>query len=401
MDGTIIIIIICCLLLFAYIFDISAAKTRIPSVILLLLMGVLAKYLALHFKVEIPNLSSTLPILGSVGLVLIVLEGSLDLELTSSKKKMIFKSVIVSILPMFALAFLLTYVFQLYGNDFRSSLANAIPFCIISSAIAIPSVRNFSQKYREFIIYESSLSDIVGILFFNFIILNKVIDFQAIGSFFLQLIIIFFISLIAILVLSLLLKNIKHHVKFLPIIILIVLIYDFSKLFHLPGLIFILLFGLFLGNLSKLKEVKYFEKFDLDKLNKEVGKFKEMSSEFTFLIRAVFFIIFGFLIEIKDVLNTETLIWSGAIVASIFIFRGFQLFIVKLPNFPLLFVAPRGLITILLFLALDDSLKIDLVNNSLVIQVILITSFILMIGNLFTKKPKNEIVKEDDLEFNI
>lgn len=398
MSATVLIIIICCLLLFAYIFDISASKTKIPSVILLLLLGAIAKYFAIQFKIEVPDLNATLPILGSVGLVLIVLEGSLDLELTKSKRKLIFKSVIVSLLPMFALAFLLAYVFQSYGNDFRSSMANAIPFCIISSAIAIPSVRNFTKKHREFIIYESSLSDIFGILFFNFIILNRVINVSSVGTFFLQIVIIILVSLIAIIVLSILLKNIKHHVKFLPIIILIVLIYDVSKLYHLPGLIFILLFGLFLGNIPRLKEFKWFQKIDLDKLNTEVHKFKEIVSEFTFLIRAIFFIIFGFLIEIKDVLNKETLIWSGSIVAAIFIFRGFQLFTVRLPNFPLLFVAPRGLITILLFLALDDSLKIDLVNSSLVIQVILFTAIILMFGNMISGKNKVDI---EEPEFHI
>ncbi|MBI2258413.1 MAG: sodium:proton antiporter [Flavobacteriia bacterium] len=398
MSETLIIIIICSLLLFAYIFDISAGKTKIPSVILLLILGVFAKYLSVQFKIEVPELKNTLPILGSLGLVLIVLEGSLDLELTSSKKKLIFKSVIVSLLPMFALAFLLAYVFQSFGNDFRSSIANAIPFCIISSAIAIPSVRNFTKKHREFIIYESSLSDIFGILFFNFIILNKIVDIYSVGIFLLQILIIVLVSLIAIFVLSVLLKNIKHHVKFLPIIILIVLIYDVSKLFHLPGLIFILLFGLFLGNIPKLKEFKWFQKIDLDKLNTEVHKFKEIVSEFTFLIRAVFFIIFGFLIEINDVLNSETLLWSGSIVATIFIFRGFQLFTVRLPNFPLLFIAPRGLITILLFLALDDSLKIDLVNSSLIIQVILLTAIILMFGNMIGGKKKNDL---DDVEFHI
>lgn len=398
MDATILIIIICCILLFAYIFDISASKTKIPSVILLMLLGSGAKYLAVNFQLPVPKLDSTLPILGSIGLVLIVLEGSIDLELKSSKKKMIYKSVIVSIIPMFGLSFVLAYVFQSQGNDFRSSIANAIPFCIISSAIAIPSVKNFEQKHREFITYESSLSDIFGILFFNFIIMNEIINWHSIGTFIFQIFLILLISLISIVVLSLLLKNIKHHVKFLPIIILIVLIYDISKLYHLPSLIFILLFGLFLGNIPKLKEIKLLKKFDMDKLNSEVHKFKEMISEFTFLVRAIFFIIFGFLIEFNDVVNTQALIWSSSIVAAIFVLRGFQLFLVKLPTFPLLFIAPRGLITILLFLALDDSLKIDLVNNALIIQVILLTAFMLMIGNVFSKKGHTH---EDKHEFNI
>lgn len=400
MDSAVIIIIVCLLLLFAYIFDISASKTKIPSVILLLILGSFAKYLCYIFKLEVPDLNSLLPILGSIGLTLIVLEGSIDLEINNNKKKLILKSVVVSIIPMIVLAFCLAYAFAYFGGyDFRLCLANAIPFCIISSAIAIPTVRHFSSKHKEFIIYESSLSDIIGVLFFNFITLNEVINFKSVGFFTAEILLMFIVSFIATIILALLLTNIGHHVKFLPIIILIVLIYDVSKLFHLPALIFILLFGLFLGNLKKLHDIKFLKNFNTEKLEMEVLRFKEIVIEFTFLIRALFFILFGYLIEIKDVLNIDTLIWSGSIVFAIFIFRGLQLYLVKLPNFPLIFIAPRGLITILLFLALAENQKIALVNSSLVIQVILMTAVILMIGNLlFTPKAKEVLVEPVNLD---
>ena len=41
---------------------------------------------------------------------------------------------------------------------------------------------------------------------------------------------------------------------------------------------------------------------------------------------------------------------------------------------PLLFVAPRGLITILLFIGIPEALKIHLVNKALIIQVIVLTA---------------------------
>jgi hypothetical protein len=40
--------------------------------------------------------------------------------------------------------------------------------------------------------------------------------------------------------LSFLLNKIQHHIKFVPIVLLIILIYEISKIFHLPALIFIL-----------------------------------------------------------------------------------------------------------------------------------------------------------------
>ena len=165
-----VIIIICVLLLMAYLFDLTSSKTKIPSVILLLLLGWCAKQAASFFELEVPNLAPLLPILGTIGLILIVLEGSLELELNRTKFPLIKKSVLVAFFPMILLAFVLTFVFQQLGDfSFKNSLLNAIPLCVISSAIAIPSVRNLSNSNKEFIIYESSLSDIVGVLFFNFI----------------------------------------------------------------------------------------------------------------------------------------------------------------------------------------------------------------------------------------
>jgi len=58
----------------------------------------------------------------------------------------------------------------------------------------------------------------------------------------------------------------------------------------------------------------------------------------------------------------------------------------KLPIIPLLYIAPRGLITILLFLAIAPSQSISFVNKSLIIQVIIITSLVMMIGIMKTKK---------------
>jgi hypothetical protein len=55
----------------------------------------------------------------------------------------------------------------------------------------------------------------------------------------LEILIIIAISFVATILLSFLLNKIQHHIKFVPIV-LIILIYEISKIFHLPALIFIL-----------------------------------------------------------------------------------------------------------------------------------------------------------------
>lgn len=398
---TSIVIVICILLLLAYIFDVTSSKTKIPSVILMLTVGWLVRQTVNFFGFRIPDLFSLLPLLGTLGLILIVLEGSLELELKKSKFGYIGKIALVSFLPMLIFSLGLAFVFQYFGQiDIKVGLANAIPLAVISSAIAIPSAQNLIFKDREFITYESSLSDIFGVIFFNFITLNDNIGTQSVKVFIVELIAMLFITLVAILGLSFLLSKIKHHVKFIPIILIVVLIYAVSKVYHLPALIFILLFGLFLRNIDELKQYKYIQMLEPDIMNREVHKFKELTTEIAFLVRALFFLLFGYLIETSELINQETFLWAIGICAGIFILRFLVLKLFKQTIVPILYIAPRGLITILLFLSIPASQMIDLVNNSLIIQVIILSALIMMIGLITTKKntplKSNSAVSKDN-----
>lgn len=378
---TTIIISLCVLLLMAYLFDLSASKTKVPSVILLLLSGWLVKQILNTVEITMPNFAPLLPVLGTVGLIMIVLEGALELELNKSKFNLVKKSVLVAFIPMICLSFFLAFLFYYFqGVSFKDAFINAVPFCVISSAIAIPSVSSLTNYKKEFVIYESSMSDILGVILFNFVAFNAVINFSAVSSFFIQIIIVLIGSFVCTIFLAFLLNRIEHHVKFVPIIILIILIYSVSKIYHLPGLIFIMLFGLFIGNLDELRRFAWIDKFKPDELNKEVHKFKENIAEFAFIVRALFFLLFGFLIKTDDILNTETLGWALIIVFSIVVFRALSLKLFNIPLKPLLFIAPRGLITILLFLSILPENSISLVDNALVIQVIIISALVMMFG---------------------
>ncbi|MGI8892383.1 MAG: sodium:proton antiporter [Bacteroidia bacterium] len=384
---TTVIITICALLLIAYIFDLTSAKSKIPSVILLLLLGWGVKKTTQFLNLDLPPFEQFLPVLGTIGLILIVLEGSLELELNKSKKGVITKSFVGALVSMVITAYILTYLFKEFGGySLKNSLINAIPFCIISSAIAIPTVINLSKENREFVIYESSLSDILGVLFFNFVALNLVFNIYTFGNFGLQLLVIILISLIATLGLAFLLSKIEHHIKFIPIILLVILIYTVLKEYHLPSLIFIMVFGLFIGNLNEMKQFKWINKFKPEDLNEEVQKFKEITIEAAFLVRTLFFLLFGFLLEMTEILNQQTLVWALGIVGIIAVVRIIQLKISGLPMLPLLFIAPRGLITVLLFISIFPHQNIDLVNKSLIVQVVILTTLVTMIALIMKKK---------------
>ena len=177
-------------------------------------------------------------------------------------------------------------------------------------------------------------------------------------------------------------------------IILVLLIYGIAKLFHLPALIFILIFGLFIGNIDQLRHYKFIQKFHPVNFTKDVHKFREITTELAFLIRALFFMLFGFLMDLGDVLNSETILFALCITLGIFIVRFMILKIFKLQTNPLVFIAPRGLITILLFLSIPK--KIEQIDKSLIIQVIILSALIMMIGLMRYKKPQIENITESN-----
>lgn len=380
-------------MLIAYVFDFTASTTKIPSVILLLVLGYLVKELTFYLRIDIPNLQPILPILGTVGLILIVLDGSLELEFNRSKIKVLRQSFLLAVVSLILLSGLMAWgLYYYYGIAWKTAVINSIPLFIISSAIAIPSVQHFSSHRKEFVTYESSLSDILGVIIFNFFVLNETIGFLAVGSFIWEIFLIIVISFVASAGLAFMMTKIKHNIKFAPIILLLILIYTIAKVYHLPALIFILIFGLFLGNLDELGKFKWIEKLKPEILDKEVGKFHEIVSEATFLVRSLFFLLFGFLIEAKELLNFSSLIIAAIVCAGIFILRWFQLKFFKINLYPLFFIAPRGLITILLYLSIPEQYNITIVNKPLIIQIIVITAFVMMTGLIVTK-PKSAVPK--------
>jgi Kef-type K+ transport system membrane component KefB len=76
----------------SYLFDLAAKATKVPSVLLLLLAGIAFGQATAYWHLPVHFPPVLLQILGIVGLILIVLEGSLDLRLTRDKGPLIRRS---------------------------------------------------------------------------------------------------------------------------------------------------------------------------------------------------------------------------------------------------------------------------------------------------------------------
>lgn len=118
-----IIITVCVLLLLAYLFTITSSKTKIPSVVLLLLLGWAVKQVTGVLHIIVPDLNPLLPFFGTIGLILIVLEGSLELNLNRRKLPFVGKTFITAIVPLIITAFAIGHFFiislmQIIKTDF-------------------------------------------------------------------------------------------------------------------------------------------------------------------------------------------------------------------------------------------------------------------------------------------
>ncbi|MBB5438166.1 hypothetical protein HDC92_001841 [Pedobacter sp. AK017] len=388
------IITICVLILIAYAFDITSRHTKIPTIIFLLLLGWGVKKLTEVFNLNLIDLGPLLPVFGTIGLILIVLEGGLDLEINKQKKKLIKKAVWSALLPLAALCLFIGIAIHLLNkSSLMDSLINAVPFCIISSAIAIPSVQNLNNKLKEMVIYESSMSDILGVILFNFLIRSEVIEASSFLIFGLQIFVMLIISLVASMGLAFLIKKIDHQVKLIPIMMMVVLIYSVAKAYHLPALLFILIFGLFLNNLDEFKNISFIRQLEPKKLDIEVHRFSRLVAETAFLIRTIFFILFGYTITVEKLFNLSTLSYAFLIVVLILVVRFVQIKISRLKINPILFIAPRGLITIMLFISIPLKDRIAFVSESLVLQVIILSILVMMLGLMFHRPSKQMTVE--------
>ena len=83
-------------------------------------------------------------------------------------------------------------------------------------------------------------------------------------------------------------------------------------------------------------------------------------------------------------------LYSAVILSVIYFLRAVYLkFISRTDLFPELFITPRGLISILLFLTLPQRLRIPGIDTGLLFLIILGTSIIMSLGILFSgKKPR-------------
>ena len=398
MSSYVFVISLCVVIIISFIFNIIARKTNVPSVLMLIFLGMGLRQILNHFGTE-PQYFNTLEVLGIVGLIMIVLEAALDLKLSREKWTIIWKSLLIALFSLVGSALMISWLIQLFIQNigFLPALIYAIPFSIMSSAIIIPSVNNLGKYKREFMIYESTFSDILGIMFFYFLVENFNLDGAgAVALVFSgNLLLTIGLAIVLSYLLVLIMQNITAQARFFLFLSVLVLMYAVAKLFHLSSLLIILVFGLLLGNYKVLLWGKLKRWLKADAIDGLFENFKMITIETSFIVRTFFFVVFGISFSLETLTHPEIWMLSGALILILYLIRVLLFWAIDRKDIiPQIFLAPRGLISILLFYAIPREFLVDEFESGTLLLVIM-TSSIIMAGALIVdrKRPNGTVAE--------
>ena len=394
-------------IILSFVFGEISKRTNIPSVLMLIILGIIAKLGLDAVGLGDLNYLPVLKVLGTVGLIMIVLEAALELELDRDKYWAIGKALFIALLGLVASAWAAAEILMYFIPEMDGITAwlYATPLSILSSAIIIPSVLGLKGDKKEFHIYESTFSDILGIMLFYFLTsqihaetgihLDDPEAFEAAehssgalaygGKILLSIV----ASLVASYAIVLIFQRIKSHVKLFLLIAVLLLLYGLGKEAHLSSLIIILIFGLMIANMRLFFQGPLKRWLHYKEARKIYEGLHVVTMETAFVVRTFFFVIFGITITLSTLFSVKVAMVSTAILVSIYLIRFviLRIFVGK-DIFPQLFVAPRGLITILLYYAIPEEVKLseEVFNPGILLFIIIATSLIMTVAMVADKK---------------
>ena len=392
------------ILILSFIFNGISKKTNIPSVLLLIFLGVILQFVLSYFTSDTVDFFPALEVLGIIGLIMIVLEAALELELKREKLWPILKSMAVALLGLIGSAYLAALILYQFVPDMsmQSAWLYATPLSILSSAIIIPSVSGLSEKKKEFHIYESTFSDIMGIMMFYFLVGGLSPESGGgVGGFALNIVLTIVISIIASYAIILVFQEIKSQAKLFLLIAVLLLLYAIGKQLHLSSLLIILIFGLVIANMKLFFKGKFAIFLNHEKAHRIYHELHIVTLETAFVVRTFFFVIFGLTIAVSSLFSISVALISLLMILSIYVIRFVVLRVFYGKDIlPQLFIAPRGLITVLLFYAIPAEAQVSAFEPGILLFVIIGTSLIMTWAMIKDKKKMTTLLDEIDMEIS-
>lgn len=342
-------------------------------------VGIAARFLADGTGWDFPDIAPVLPVLGFLGLGLVVLEGALELKFRAGHSRLALGAGISATLGIFFFAFAVAVAIRLVGGEpsWRLALLNALPLAIISSAIAIPSAARLPANQKEFVAFESSFADILGVLVFNALLAPAPLGLGTIARLGGNATLTLGLSLLVCAALLVILARSTHKVRFFPLLAGLILCYALGKLLHLSSLLLLLCFGLIFANLGLLPAFKGRDLVVTSRTADDAHLLEVLVRETTFVVRTFFFFAFGFTLPLAELASPDSWIAGMLVLLTVYCTRAAALRLATggVPR-ALLFLAPRGLVSILLFGAIPLEDRSPLLGSGSLLFVVLGSSLL-------------------------
>lgn len=383
--------------LLSYWFNHLAVRYRFPSVVLLLLAGVALRAITHHYNAVVLLPQQLIPLLGTSGLVLIVLEGSLDLRLDPDRKVFLLRTFATAAIGVAATTLLLAAMLAaMFKLPMLIACLVAAPFGVISSSVAIPTSATLDRANREFVVYESSWSDIFGVMSFNAMLVafegGDIAPHLLGGS-----VGVLIAGTLVALAFYWLVGHLEGHVKFLPLLFALILVYVGAETLDLSPLLIVLILGLVLNNARLLHKVRWLSWLHSNHYERELDRMKHLTAELTFLVRTFFFLLLGYATDLHTFVDGDAWIIATALVTIIFAARVVVLYVLNSGRvLPLLWMAPRGLITATLFFSIPAAVAPAGFPRGTFILVVLISCVVMSAG--LKREAKREAKLEAERE---
>ena len=311
------------IIVIGFIGEILFEYTKIPSILFLMAAGLLLGPIYHIFNQSV--FLSFAPYLSTLVLVLIMFQGGIELDFLTVFKSS-YLSMILIIIGLLLSIILVGGAFYVTGGvDLMQSLMLGVIVSCSSSTVIMPLLPNIdaTEKSKTVIAIESTFNDAFAIIILIVLIeiaKNSSASFN-VGGIALQTLYSFAISALVAVVAGIIwysllkfLTNTKfaYSVTFAAMLVIVLIMHYI----HGNGAIAILVFGIMMGNEDLLTKLK----LNFFKMSIKNSVIKKFNHEFSFLIRTVFFVFLGVVVELTDV-GVEFFIRLFVIILLIIISR--------------------------------------------------------------------------------
>lgn len=380
-------------------------KVKFPAVLLLIALGVLVKLSVDFFAIKIESelIQSVLHIACDVGLTILLLRSSFHLKMEKDKMGLIKKSFLISLVGIgvtsVAIGAFLMYIFP--SASWHVAALFALAFAVLNDTAQPILSERFTKSKSDFLQYEQGFSQIIGIIVFYFLMgADGMIDktsqaWDVVATAFLSI----GLALLLSYFLVWLLLHIQTKFRTLLTIAVLALLFAIGENLALSSLLMVVTFAFVLNHTTFFFRGPLKRVFRKKKTKLIVAQFRNLTSELTLLTNTFFFIAFGFGLALASIFHIEILVNSAVIVAIIYAVRYLSLrFLAREYLFPSLFIAPKGLSTLVLIYVLMSlsSVKLTSFDLGLVFYPILISMIMIAVSKFFSNRKKvvtNEVIE--------